>query len=67
MKPESLANLKIRVAPDAPGLTSKNSKVVSVRLHVDDVAAIAELEGDRSYHIRQAVKNYLQTKSKQID
>ena len=59
MKPESLANLKIRLAPDAPGLTSKNSQVVSVRLHVDDVAAIAELSGDRSYHIRQAVKLYL--------
>ena len=65
MKPESLANLKIRVAPDAPGLRDKNSKVVSVRLHLDDVAAIAELSGDRSYHIRQAVKNYLQMKSKQ--
>jgi len=38
-----------------------------VRLHVDDVAAIAELEGDRSYHIRQAVKNYLKTKSKQTN
>ena len=59
MKSESLANLKSRVAPDTPGLTSKNSQVVSVRLHIDDVAAIAELEGDRSYIIRQAVKNYL--------
>ena len=67
MKPESLANLKRKLAPDAPGLTSKNSQAVSVRLHVDDVAAIAELSGDRSYHIRQAVKNYLKAKSKQID
>jgi len=67
MKPESLANLKSRLAPDAPGLSDKNSKVVSVRLHVADVAAIAELEGDRSYHIRRAVKDYLKTKSKQID
>ena len=64
MKSESLANLKSRVAPDTPGLTSKNSQVVSVRLHVDDVAAIAGLEGDRSYHIRQAVKNYLKMKLK---
>ena len=64
MKPESLANLKIRVAPDAPGLTSKSSKVVSVRLHVADVAAIAELSGDRSYHIRQAVLNYLKTRDR---
>ena len=63
MKPESLANLKVRVAPDTPaGLTSKNSRAVSVRLHIDDIAAIAELEGDRSYHIRQAVKNYLKTR-----
>ena len=66
MKPKSLDNLKSRLAPDAPGLTSKNSKVVSVRLHLDDVKAIAELSGDLSYHIRQAVKNYLRAmKSKQ--
>ena len=61
MKPESLANLKKKLAPDTPGLTDKNSKAVSVRLHVDDVAAIAELDGDRSYHIRQAILNYLKT------
>ena len=67
MKPKSLANLKMKLATDTPGLTSKNSQVVSVRLHVDDVRAIAELDGDRSYHIRQAVKNYLRMKSKQID
>jgi len=67
MQPKSLANLKRKVAPDAPGLTAENSKPVSVRLHVDDIAAIAKLSGDRSYHIRQAVKNYLKTKSKQID
>lgn len=61
MNPKSLANLKSshRLAPDAPGLTDANSKPVSVRLHVDDIAAIAELDGDRSYHIRQAVKAYL--------
>jgi len=67
MHPKSLTNLKRKLAPDAPGLSDKNSKVVSVRLHVDDIAAIAELEGDRSYHIRRAVKDYLKTKSKQID
>ena len=67
MHPKSLANLKRNLAPNPPGLSDKNSKVVSVRLHVDDVAAIAELSGDRSYHIRQAVLNYLKTKSKQID
>ena len=57
MNPKSLANLKR--APDAPELTAENSKPVPVRLHVDDIAAIAELPGDRSYHIRQAVKAYL--------
>ena len=67
MKPESLANLKRKLNPNATGVSDKDSQVVSVRLHVDDVAAIAELSGDRSYHIRQAVLNYLKTKSKQID
>lgn len=61
MKPKSLANLKSNYAPDAPGLTAENSKPVPVRLHVDDIAAIAALDGDRSYHIRQAVKAYLKT------
>lgn len=59
MNPKSLANLKSHPAPDAPGLTAENSKPVPVRLHVDDIAAIAALDGDRSYHIRQAVKLYL--------
>jgi len=59
MHPKSLANLKRKLTPNAPGISDKDSQVVSVRLHVDDVAAIAELSGDRSYHIRQAVKNYL--------
>jgi len=62
MNPKSLANLKR--APDAPGLTAENSKPVSVRLHVDDIAAIAELDGDRSYHIRQAVKAYLKDRDR---
>ena len=60
MNPKSLANLKARLAPDELGLTDRNSKSVSVRLHVDVIAAIAALDGDRSYHIRQAVKAYLQ-------
>ena len=64
MKPKSLANLKMKLATDTPGLTSKNSQVVSVRLHGDDVRAIAELSGDRSYHIRQAVKNYLKIRDR---
>jgi len=64
MHPKSLTNLKRKLAPDAPGLSDKNSKVVSVRLHVDDIAAIAELDGDRSYHIRQAVLNYLKTRDR---
>ena len=59
MHPKSLANLKRKLDPNEPGVSDKDSQVVSVRLHVDDVAAIAELEGDRSYHIRQAVKAYL--------
>lgn len=61
MKPKSLANLKHQLAPDAPGLTGKNSKVVSVRLHVDDIRAIADLSDSRSYIIRQAIKNYLKS------
>jgi len=64
MHPKSLTNLKRKSAPDAPGLSDKNSKVVSVRLHLDVVAAIAELSGDRSYHIRQAVKNYLKARDR---
>lgn len=66
MNPKSLANLKSshRLAPDAPGLTAANSNSVSVRLHVDDIAAIAKLDGDRSYHIRQAVLTYLKTRDR---
>jgi hypothetical protein len=56
-------NLQPKTAPDAPGLTQSNSKVVSVRLHNDDVAELEALDGDRSYHIRQAVKEYLEKHS----
>lgn len=52
-------NLIPRTAPDAPGrLTEDNSLSVSVRLEKDDVAWLGSLPGDRSYHIRQAVKKY---------
>jgi hypothetical protein len=56
-------NLQPKTAPDAPGLTQSNSKAVSVRLHKVDIEAIEALDGDRSYHIRQAVKEYLEKHS----
>ena len=64
MHPKSLANLKRKLEQNEPGVSDKDSQVVSVRLHLDVVAAIAELEGDRSYHIRQAVLNYLKTRDR---
>jgi len=62
MNPKSLENLKKTTAPDAPGLGKDNSKVVPVRLSTETIAAIANLGGDRSYHIRVAVTEYLKAK-----
>jgi hypothetical protein len=53
-------NLQPIVALDAPGLTPDNSKPVSVRLHIEDIAKLDKL-GSRSYLIRQAVKKFLET------
>jgi len=59
MHPNSLANLKKGTAPDEPGLGKGNSRVVPVRLSLEDIEAIASLGGACSYHIRIAVKKYL--------
>lgn len=55
MNPKSLKNLVDRSAPDRPGVTIPKG----VRLRPDQVEALAKLNGDRSWHIRQAIDLYL--------
>jgi len=52
-------NLIPRSSPDSPGMTKENSQVVSVRLLNTTIKQLAILKGDRSFHIRQAVLEYL--------
>ncbi|MUH00612.1 hypothetical protein F7734_53430 [Scytonema sp. UIC 10036] len=56
MNPNSMANLKDRSAPDKP----KNVAPITVQVTVEQKEWLDSQPESRSYHVRQAMKMYLE-------